>query len=434
VSDAIVEPNLSAKGPIIVGCLACIVLLLGPMLWASQVTISGAIVTVGLVEIAETKQVIQHPVGGVVSRILVQNGDTVLAGDALVELDGTQALSELSILKNQFHELLARRARLEAERDGTDTLTFDPRILKARQTDENAADIMDGQILLFQNRAASQRTERQQLENQKQQIDAQIEGLTAQLAALERQKAIAADETTSQRSLAARGLVSAAKLNTLEKEMAQLDGAIGQTISGIAEMRQRTIAVDLQLTREKSQRREMANDLLRDLQYLEFEIEERIAAIAKQIRTMTIQSPVSGIVHDLRLAGPGVVARPAEDLLFIIPNHSQNRITAHIDPSQISEIYVGQSVGVKPSDVSRQAQDEVIGLVTHISADTLRDPQTRKPYFQIQVELLSGQKTQIADLLPGMPVQLFIRTLDRSPLDYVLAPLDQYFDRVFRDG
>ncbi|MEM1302456.1 MAG: biotin/lipoyl-binding protein, partial [Pseudomonadota bacterium] len=238
--------NYSAKRPMIVGVIALIVLLGGFGTWAVRAEISGAVVASGRIEVDRNRQVVQHPDGGVVMNISVDEGDTVAAGDVLLRLDATLIASELAIIEGQWYESMARRGRLEAERDEADEITFDPRLLE--QTDRPAIqDIVDGQTRLFEARNSSIEREKEQLRKRGAQIADQITGINAQLDALQSQLALIEEELEGQQSLLDRGLAQIGRVLALQRTEAELLGAVGELRANRAQAEGRATEIEIEI-------------------------------------------------------------------------------------------------------------------------------------------------------------------------------------------
>ncbi|MFV2033585.1 MAG: biotin/lipoyl-binding protein [Halocynthiibacter sp.] len=218
----------SARAPLALGFVALVILVGGFGTWATLAQISGAIIAPGQVEVDQNRQIVQHPDGGVVEAIFVDEGDLVDAGDVLVVLDPSEDRSALAVIEGQLFELIARRARLEAERDTTTEITFDPLLSEEAETRPAVLDLMSGQERLFLARALSMRQEVAQLDKRRSQIGNQIEGIAAQQQALSRQLELLSEELVNQITLLERGLARASRVLALQREEARLKGQAGE--------------------------------------------------------------------------------------------------------------------------------------------------------------------------------------------------------------
>ncbi len=425
----------SARGPMISGFVTLLALIGGFGGWSMLTTLDGAIVAPGKIEVALNRQIVQHPEGGVVERIAVIEGQAVQAGDLLIELDGTLIRSELVVIVSQYTESLARRARLEAERNDAETIDFAGEL--SALTDRVAvATAIDGQTRLFLARRDSFTRQTEQLAKRRAQIAAQIEGVQAQQAALSTQLSLLRSELADQQSLLAKGLTQASRITTLQRDIAQLMGDLGELIASKAQADGRATEVALEILRLGAVRREEANTQLRDMDAHELELVERRRALTEQIARLDIRAPVSGIVLGLQVTTPRSVIRPADPLLYLIPQDRPLIISAQIAPIHRDEIHDGQPVKLTFSAFSSRTTPQLNGHVTVISADALSDPHTGQPYFRAEIALDPGELARLDGqiLQPGMPVEAFVQTGARTPMAYLLQPFTSYFSRAFRES
>lgn len=425
----------SARRHIVIGLLTLIVLVGGFGTWAVMARITGAVITTGQIEVDRNRQVVQHPDGGVVAAINVDEGDTVKAGDLLIRLEASTLQSELAVVEGQLFEILARRGRLEAERDDLDNPVFDPML----QTTANptASDLMAGQTRLFAARRETTARATEQLTQQRAQIASQLDGIAAQQAALATQRELITRELSDQQSLLDRGLAQASRVLALQREAANLLGRVGELTASAAQAAERMTEIDIQILSLSSARREEAITQLRDLQYTALELSERRRTLTRQLDRLDIRAPVSGIVYGLQVFAPQSVIRPADPVLFLIPQDRPLVIATQVQTTDIDQIYLGQTVTLRFSAFDQRRTPELTGRVTLISADAFQDENSRLSYYRAEVQLDPGEIDKLpADmtLIPGMPVEAFVRTADRSPLDYLIKPLADYFTRAFREG
>ncbi|RYG91283.1 HlyD family type I secretion periplasmic adaptor subunit [Loktanella sp. IMCC34160] len=425
----------SAKGPVWAGLLMLVVLLGGFGTWAVMAQITGAVIASGRIEVDRNRQVVQHPDGGVVAALLVEEGSSVDAGDLLVQLDSESLLSEISVIEGQLFEVLARRARYEAERDGAETLTFDP--LLTDSTSAIAQELMDGQRRLYDARRETEANAIEQLTRRRNQIVDQIEGIHAQETAIGTQLELVRQELADQQSLLERGLAQATRVLALQREEASLSGRAGELAATAAQAEGRITELELEVLNIGSDRREQAISNLRDLQYNELELRERRRALLSQLDRLDIRAPVAGIVYDLQIFGEQSVVTPAEPVLYLVPQDRPLVIAVQIEPRDIDLLFVGQDVVLRFSAFDQRQTPELTGKVVTISADAFEDQATRLSFYRAQIELSEGEQDRLpegATLIPGMPVEAFIRTEDRSPIEYLLKPLSDYFAKAFRES
>jgi HlyD family secretion protein len=426
----------SARWALIVGFIGLAVLVGGFGTWATQTQIAGAIIATGRIEVERNRQVVQHPTGGVVAQIAVNEGDTVKAGDLLIQLDDTRLQSQLTITEGQLYEIVARRGRLEAERDGADEIRFLDEVIAAGARDPELQELMAGQRNLFLARRDSVAQEREQLRKRQAQIMNQIEGIDAQSISLRRQLELIKQEESSQQTLFDRGLAQAGTLLALQRNAANLEGRIGELSANKAQAETRITETEIEMLQIQTRLREEAITQLRDLRYRELELREQRAALIEEIDRLQIRAPVSGIVYSLQVQTPRSVVQAAQPVLYLVPQDRPLVIAARVEPIHIDQILVGQKVNLRFSALDQRTTPELEGQVALVSADAFEDEATRMTFYRAEIVLSPGQVERLGkdvSLIPGMPVEAFIRTDDRSPLAYLTKPLMDYFNRAFRE-
>ncbi|KMK65331.1 HlyD family type I secretion periplasmic adaptor subunit [Puniceibacterium sp. IMCC21224] len=425
------------RTPMTIGILALLLLVGGFGTWAATTNISGAIIASGQIEVDQNRQIVQHPDGGVVAEILVDEGDTVTVGQPLIRLDPNLVKSELTIIEGQYFELVARRARLQAERDGSDTLAFDPDVLERAATDTEVAELVEGQRNLFDARRNSIASQIDQLSKRRDQIGNQITGIDAQQTALLRQLDLISQELTDQQSLLDKGLAQASRVLGLQREDARLSGTVGDLTAQKAQAEGRSTEIDIQILQLDTQRREEAITTLRDLQSRERELAEQRRALIERLDRMAITAPVSGVVYGLRVFAPRSVIRAADPVMYLVPQDRPLVIAAQVLPIHIDQLFQDQDVAVKFPALDQRLTPELFGTVTQISADAFQDETSQVSYYRAEIVLKDGEINRLPEgsaLIPGMPVEAFIRTADRTPLAYLIKPFMDYFSKAFREG
>jgi HlyD family secretion protein len=429
------DTQWSARNPLIIGILSLIALVGGFGTWAALTNISGAIIAGGQIEVDQNRQVVQHPDGGVVDAILVKEGDMVQAGQVLVRLEATDLQSQLSITENQLYELMARRGRLEAERDGNQSAEFDPLLREAAADSPDAADLVAGQNRLLQARAQSTAAEIDQLHKRRGQIDDQIVGIKAQQVSLKRQIALIAKELADQQVLLDKGLAQASRVLALQREDARMSGTMGDLEAQEAQAGGRITEIEIEILKLGTARREGAITQLRDQQYRELELRENRRALIQKMQRLEITSPVAGVVYGMQVFALRSVIRPAEPVLYIVPQDRPLIINAQVEPTDIDKIFVGQEVTLRFSALDQRRTPELIGRVVQISADAFQVEGSRQTYYRAEIVLSEGEQAKLPEgttLIPGMPVEAFIRTEDRTPIAYLVKPFMDYFAKAFR--
>ncbi len=425
------------RTPMAVGLIALVTLVGGFGTWSAMSEISGAVIASGQIEVERNRQVVQHPDGGVVEAILVDEGDTVEAGQVLIRLDADELRSELAIVESQLFELMARRGRLDAERDGSDAPEFDPLLVERARDNAEVRGLMEGQARLFEARLDSVANEIEQLRRRFDQIENQVEGIDAQQAALTRQLRLIEEELSDQQSLLDRGLAQASRVLSLQREEARLSGLVGELTAQKAQAQGRMTEIEIEILKLRSQRREEAITRLRDLQFREMELAERRRTLSQRLERMEVRAPLAGIVYGLQVFAPRSVIRPADPLLYLIPQDRPLVIAARVAPIHIDQVFPGQDVTLRFSAFDQRTTPELFGQVTQVSADIFTDEATQSSYYRAEITLSEEQQNRLPEdvaLVPGMPVEAFIRTEERTPIAYLVKPLTDYFAKAFRES
>lgn len=425
----------SAGRPLFWGFMTLALLIGGLGAWSVLTTLAGAIIAPGQIEVSQNRQVVQHPDGGVVDEIRVREGMAVAAGDVLMRLDGSAVTSELSVIETQLLELTARRARLEAQSDLAAAVRFPEALALAAASRPEVAEIMAGQQSLFANQAELIARAQDQRQMRISQINSQIEGIMAQQEAIRTQTTLLDRELVTQRDLLAQGLTQSARVSALERELAQLKGRLGELTSARAEAAGRITEIEIEITALLIQQRQQAQTELRDVVAKQSELDERKRALVERLSRLEVRSPVSGLVLGLQVTTPQAVIRPADTLMFIVPQDRPLLVAARVPVTHVDEVHSGQAVRLVFSSLPSRSTPEIMGKVTLVSADALADNRTGMSYFrtEVAIDAVSLQALGDSALVPGMPVEVFIRTTDRTPLSYLVKPFTDYLRYAFRE-
>jgi HlyD family secretion protein len=404
--------------------------------WSALARISGAVIASGTVEVEGNRQVVQHPTGGVIAEILVRDGDTVEEGDVLVRLDGDRLSSDLTVVEGQYHEVLARKSRLAAERDNTDAIEFDAELLgRAAQAPETAA-LLQAQVHQFETHRRAFNEEAASLRERIEQIGQQIGGMAAQRMATVQQAELLAREIAAQETLFAQRLTRQTQLLTPQRELARLHGMEGQIEAATAEARAKIAEIEIEILRLGTEQRRSAIAELRDLEFREIELRERRTTLREELARLELRAPASGIVYGSTADTLRAVVRPAEPVMSIVPKSVPLVVRARIAPTDVDNVQPGQRAVLRFSAFNARMTPEIDGEVSAVSADAIREELTGESYYRAEIQL--GRNEQTAELegltlMPGMPVEAFIETEARSPIGYLVKPLTDYFVRAFRE-
>ena len=415
---------------------ASVILVLGVgAAWAAFARIQSAVIAPGRTVVESYSKRVQHREGGIVRQIDVREGSTVEAGQTLVVLDDTEDRASLGIIEAALTEWYAKRARLEAERDGAAEIRF-PADLLARQDDPDVVQILTGQRKLFETQRAGVIGRKDQLNERIGQFNEEIKGLEAQIAAKAAQFAFIQDELTGLKTLQAQGLVQTGKVLALEREAARLEGERGQLVAQLASTRGQIAEAKLQIIQLDDDYRTRSLADLRETEAQISEHEERRVAILSKLQRTTIKAPISGFIHQLAVHTIGGVIAPGETIMQIVPASDEIIIEADVRPQDIEQIHVGQTAVLHFPGLERRTTPRLYGEVAQISAD-LTKPETpgAHPFFAVRLKLAQSElkKLEVDKLVPGMPAEAFIQTRERSPIDYLLQPLTDQVARTFRE-
>lgn len=435
MSDTQSKVAWSITTPAIVGISALTILVLGLGVWSIRTELAGAIISQGVVEVESNRQVIEHPDGGVVGEIFVRDGDEVARGQLMLRLDDTFLASEKTIVESQLFELLARKTRLEAERDGAESDELASRLKDLQIQEHIGEDLLAGQQRLFDARLDTLTQQIEQLGKQKHQIEDEIEGTQAQLVALRTQVDLITNELEDQEGLLERGLTQASRVSALQREEASLTGEIGRLESTIARLNGQISSTEIQIVQLKATRREEAISELRDVQSRVVELAERRLSLTERLSRLDIRAPVAGTVYDSQVFAIQSVIQPGEPMMYVVPQDTPLLVAARVDALHVDQLHRGQEVALRFPAFNQRETPELNGHVINVSADTFTDENTGFTFYRAEVEPDEGQLERLngQELLPGMPVEAMIKTDERTPLSYLIKPLADYFYRAFRE-
>ena len=417
------------------GATVACVLTLGIGGWAATTEISGAVVAGGSLVVESNVKKVQHPTGGVVGEVRVRDGDRVKAGEIVVRLDDTQTRSNLSIVTKALDELAARQARDEAERDAAAQVQF-PDDLLARIAEPEVARVMEGERRFFETRRSAREGQAAQLKERILQLREQILGLEDQVVAKGREIKLIGQELEGVRVLWQKNLVQLTRLTSLERDGARLQGERGALISNIAQTRGRITETELQILQiDQDLRSEVSKDLA-EIRSKTSEYVERKIAAEDQLRRIEIRAPQDGIVHQLTAhTVGGVISGQSEPIMLIVPESDALSAEVKISPQDIDQVRVGQAAMVRFSAFSQRTTPELAGEVSRISADVSVDQKSGANFYTLRINFPDSEieRLQGLRLVPGMPVETFIRTGDRTVISYLTKPLMDQINKTWRE-
>lgn len=426
--------DLSLRRHIVLGAAIAALLLGGLGVWAATTGLSGAVIALGHIAVESNVKAVQHPSGGVVGAINVRNGDEVKAGDILLRLDDTVTRANLAVITKSLDELSARQARLTAEREGAEAILF-PQDIMSRSFAAHVARVLQGERKLFALRRAAYRAEIEQRRERIGQLTKEIAGLEAQLEAKERELGLVRDEIRSVKGLWEKKLVQRSRLLELERQEAQLLGGRGQLIAAIAESKGKISETEIAVIQiQQDWRSEVAREL-RDTEAQIAELEERRIAADQLLRQTDVRAPQDGRVHQLAIHTVGGVVAAGEPIMKIVPVADELAVEARIAPQDIDQVQPGQPVHLRLSAFNQQITPEIGGHVLTVSPDLVEDDRNGLSFYSVRITLDKGQLGSFnpESLKPGMPVEAFMLTADRTVISYLVKPLTDQIRRAFRE-
>lgn len=415
------------------GGIAALALVGGLGLWAATSSLSGAVVAAGHLVVDSNVKAVQHPQGGVVGALNVHNGSVVSAGEVLVRLDDAVAKANLAIVDNGLDELLARRARLMAERDGVDAIAY-PEELTARASNPEIAQLIEGENKLFALRRQARDGQVSQLRERIAQFRQEISGIEAQQNSKKQEIALIKVELAGMEELWKKKLVPISRLADRQRAQAQLDGEDGQLTASAAQTRGRISETELAIIQIDQDMRSQVAGELREIDAKAGELRERLVAAEQSLKQIDIRAPQAGRVHQLAIHTVGGVVTPGEAIMQIVPTADALVVEARVAPQDIDQVRIGQSATLRLSAFNQQTTPEVEGTVDRVSPDMIEDPKAGLSYYGVRITL-SGKSLEQAgspELKPGMPAEVFLKTTDRTVLSYLFKPLTDQASRAFR--
>jgi HlyD family secretion protein len=428
------SPLDSIRRYTIAGILVVLFLTFGVGLWAGTMEIAGALIAPGTIVVESNIKKVQHPTGGVVGELFVKDGSHVKAGDLLVRLDDTITRANLAIVTKTLTELTARKARLEAERDGSAAIKFPDELVQQSSTPDIGQAIA-AETRLFELRKAVKAGQKSQLQERINQAKEEIIGFAAQRAAKEKEVDFIQHELVGVRDLFEKTLVPITRLNQLQREATRLDGERGQLLASVAQAKGKIAELELQILQvDQDHSSEVAKEL-REIDGKIGEFVERKVSALDQLKRTDIRSPQDGTVFQSTVHTVGGVIPAGEPIMLIVPNADKLTVEARINPQDIDKIQFGQTATLRFPAFNSRTTPEIFGSVSQIAADITTDQRANLSYYTIRIAMPPEQVTRLGTvkLVPGMPVEAFVKTGDRTVISYLVKPLSDQIERAFRE-
>ena len=401
--------------------------------WAGTMKLSGALIAPGSVVVDSNVKKVQHPTGGIVGELRARDGDRVKAGDVVVRLDDTVTRANLAIVTKGLNELTARKARLESERDGAANVAF-PADLLARVNDPDAVSAVESERRLFDLRRSARVGQKEQLRQRIEQLKEEVRGYRAQQEAKTKEIELIEREMVGVRDLWKQKLIPINRVTELERQAARLEGESAQLIAQTAQVGGKIAETELQIIQID---RDLSSEVAKETREIDGklgEFVERKVTAEDQLKRIEIRAPQDGTVFQSTVHTVGGVITAGDPIMLIVPEADNLTVEAKVAPQDIDQVKIGQIALLRLSAFNQQATPEINGSVTRISADASSDQRTGMTYYTIRIAMPPEEVAKLGEVtvIPGMPVEAFVQTGERTMLSYFLKPLSDQLMRAFR--
>jgi HlyD family secretion protein len=429
-----ISPRGRLRGITVAGNLLVLCFMLGLGTWASLAPLESAAIASGVVESESSRKTIQHLEGGIVSKILVSDGDIVRSGQTLIALEDTRASSEVQSLQGQFWDAAARAARLQAEQQRFERIAIPDALEQDSRQSGVAAAAVSAQQFIFQARLQVHESQLAVIRERRHQVEKEIEGLKAQETATGQRVDIVREELDMVATLVNKGLERRPRLLNLQRELADVEGRRGEIAAQISRAGQVISEQQATLFKLESERQNEIAQSLREAQSQIFQLRERLLAARDQLSRTEVKAPEDGVITDLRVHTAGGVIGAGAPLMDLVPRQDRLIVTARLRPEDIDVVHPGLNAEVHLVPYNQRRVPRLKGTVVHVSADRLLDKRTDQPYYATKIRIDDGQiVANDIQIVPGMPVQVFITTGRGTVALYALRPLLDSFRGAFRE-
>lgn len=429
-----IAPRARLRAVSLAGNLLVLCFVLGFGTWASVAPLESAAIASGVVEPESSRKTIQHLEGGIVSKILVSDGDVVRSGQTLVTLDDTRAASEVQSLQGQLWDAMARAARLQAEQQGQDNIAVPAALAQDSTRNATAAATVSAQQTIFEARQQVYQAQRAVIRERRLEVEKEIEGLKAQESAVAQRIDIVREELDMVATLVNKGLERRPRLLNLQRELTEVEGRRGEIAAQISRAAQVINESQATLFKLESDRQNEIAQSLREAQSQIFQFHERLLAARDQLSRTEVKAPEDGVITDLRIHTPGGVIGAGAPIMDLIPRQDRLIVTARLRPEDIDVVHPGLKAEVHLIPYNQRRVPRLKGTVVHVSADRLLDKRTDQPYYATKIRIDDTQRVSgDIHIIPGMPAQVFITTGRGTVALYALRPLLDSFRNAFHE-
>ncbi|BDZ72406.1 MULTISPECIES: HlyD family type I secretion periplasmic adaptor subunit [Methylophaga] len=400
----------------------------GFLIWALLAPLDKGVPLNGKVSVATNKKAVQYQNGGTVDAILVKEGSKVKAGDVLVRMNNVQAKADAETNRVQYYIAKATEARLIAERDDQDQIVF-PAMLSDMSDNPRVMSYLETQKEVFLSRRNTLHSELSAISENINGLISQTKGLQASRKNKEEQLTYINEQLEGIRELEKEGYVARNRLLELEQTAAQINATISEDIGNIARAQSQVSELKLSRLRRQQEYKEQVREQLSEVQKQVDALASQLTGLDYDLEKVLVRAPASGIVVGLKVFTEGAVVAPGFNMMDIVPSEDSLVVEGQLPVHLIDKVRAGLPVELMFTAFNRNLTPHVPGEVTQISADRLIDEITGEPYYQLIAKVSPEGIEMMPDLTvkPGMPVEMFVKTGERTMMNYLLKP---FIDRL----
>ena len=431
------DPNLQrrVRQPMIMGSIVVGVFVVGMAIWAALSPLDSAVVAPGTVRVEDNRKTVRHLQGGTVRAILAHEGQRVKLNQVLLRFDDVQPRASVDVLQNQYDNLLAQTARLQAEATNQKVIVFPPELM-ARATDPRVAGLIRDQQFLFSTRLQFFETQGDVLGQRLQQVETQIGGVRAQIDAINESDRLTREELAGYQTLYEKGYAPKTLILRYQRTLAETAGRRGALVADTTRLSQQMGETRLQINTQREERVSQAAEGLRQMQTGLSDVGPKLAAASQMLEAAVVRSPADGYVLDLTQFTVGGIVAPGERLMSVVPADAPLIVTVRIKPQDTDIVKPGLTARVRLSAYNSQRVPPVLAEVVNVSADQLTDERNGESYFRADVRIPPQELTKLpkgVKLTPGMPAEAMIVTGKRTVMSYMVSPLTDTIRDALRE-